>query len=173
VLARDIYSKKVANALFLLMILGVMMVWTTTFLTHYAPLYTLYWPLPVAVTTAGWNPVSILPFGVGMVLIFAAVLAFFFNMFGTIFLPLRPAASSQPKPAFVAKELLVTAFNVDKLRAKIRGVPDYVSKVFAFPVFVVGVFRGCVDTTINAVIMGEWVFCCQSTASRIFFPRWL
>ena len=54
----------------------------------------------------------------------------------------------------MARELIVTAFNVDKLRAKIRGVPDYASKVFAFPVFVVGVFRGCVDTTINAVIMG-------------------
>ena len=154
VLGRDIYSKKAANASFFLMIVGVMTVWTTTFITHYAPLYTLYWPLPVAISTAGWNPVSILPFGVGMILIFAAVLAFFFNMFATIFLPLRSKASSQPKPAFVARELFVTAFNVDKLRAKIRGVPDYASKVFAFPVFVVGVFRGCVDTTINAVIMG-------------------
>ena len=90
VLGRDIYSKNVANASFLLMILGVMTVWTTTFISHYAPLYTLYWPLPVAVTTVGWNPVSILTFGVGMILIFAAVLAFFFNMFATIFLPLRP-----------------------------------------------------------------------------------
>jgi len=154
VLGRDVYSKRVANASFVLMIVGVMTVWTDTFLTHYAPLYTLYWPLPVAVGTAGWNPTSILPFGVGMILIFSAVLAFFFNMFATIFLPLRPAASPQPKPAFVAKELLITAFNVDKLRAKLRRTPDYVSKVFAFPVFVVAVFRGCVDTTINAVIMG-------------------
>ena len=96
VLGRDIYSKRMANATFLLMIVGVMTIWTTSFLTHYAPLYTLYWPLPVAVATAGWNPVSILPFGVGMILIFAAVLAFFFNMFATIFLPLRPATSSQP-----------------------------------------------------------------------------
>jgi cytochrome c oxidase subunit 1 len=154
VLGRDIYSKNVANASFLLMILGVMTVWTTTFVSHYAPLYTLYWPLPVAVTTVEWNPVSILTFGAGMILIFAAVLAFFFNMFATIFLPSRPIGSSQPKPAFVAKELIITAFNVDKLRARIRGAPDYVSKVFAFPVFVVGVFRGCVDTTINALIMG-------------------
>jgi cytochrome c oxidase subunit 1 len=154
VLGRDIYSKKAANASFLLMIVGVMTVWTTTFITHYAPLYTLYWPLPVAVTTAGWNPASILPFGVGMILIFAAVLAFFFNMFATIFLPVHPKANLNPGAAFVARELIVTAFNVDKLRAKIRRVPDYVSKVFTFPVFVVGVFRGCVDTTINALIMG-------------------
>jgi cytochrome c oxidase subunit 1 len=154
VLGRDIYSKKAANASFLLMIVGVMTVWTITFVSHYAPLYTLYWPLPVAVTTVGWNPASILPFGVGMILIFVAVLAFFFNMFATIFLPLRPKASSQPKPAFVARELIVTAFNVDKLRARIYRAPDYASKVFTFPVFVVGVFRGCVDTTINAVIMG-------------------
>ena len=154
VLGRDIYSKKAANASFFLIILGVMTVWTTSFVTHYAPLYTLYWPLPVAVNTAGWNVVSILPFGLGMILIFAAVLAFFFNMFATIFLPSRPATSSRPKPAFVAGELLVTAFSLDGLRAKIRGLPNYVSKVFTFPVFAVGVFRGCVDTTINAIIMG-------------------
>jgi cytochrome c oxidase subunit 1 len=154
VLGRDIYSKKAATASFLLMIIGVMTVWTTSFITHYAPLYTLYWPLPAAVTTAGWNPASVLPFGVGMILIFAAVLAFFFNMFATIFLPARPKNSPEPKPVFVAKELLVTAFNVDKLRARIRGTPNYVTKVFAFPVFVVGVFRGCIDTTINALIMG-------------------
>lgn len=154
VLGRDVYSKRVANASFLLMIVGVMTVWTTSFITHYAPLYTLYWPLPVAATTVGWNPLSILPFGAGMILIFTAVLAFFFNMFATIFLPAGPKVSSEPKPVFVARELMVTAFNVDKLRAKIRGVPDYVTKVFAFPVFVVGVFRGCVDTTINALIMG-------------------
>jgi len=154
VLGRDIYSKKTANASFFLIILGVLAVWTTSFVTHYAPLYTLYWPLPVAVNTAGWNVVSILPFGIGMILIFAAVLAFFFNMFATIFLPARPDSSSRPKPAFVAGELLVTAFSLDGLRAKISGLPNYVSKVFAYPVFAVGVFRGCVDTTINAIIMG-------------------
>ena len=54
----------------------------------------------------------------------------------------------------MAGELLITAFNLDRVRAKINGIPNYVSKVFAFPVFAVGVFRGCVDTTINALIMG-------------------
>ena len=154
VLGRDIYSKKAAGASFYFIIVGVMTVWTTSFVTHYAPLYTLYWPLPVAVRTAGWDAASILTFGVGMILIFAAVLAFFFNMFATIFLPARPDSSSRPKPAFVAGELLVTAFSLDGLRAKISGLPNYVSKVFAYPVFAVGVFRGCVDTTINAIIMG-------------------
>ncbi|MGA3405943.1 MAG: cbb3-type cytochrome c oxidase subunit I, partial [Candidatus Bathyarchaeia archaeon] len=42
VLGRDIYSKRTATASFWLMIVGVMMVWTTSFVTHYAPLYTLY-----------------------------------------------------------------------------------------------------------------------------------
>jgi cytochrome c oxidase subunit 1 len=154
VLGRDIYSKKAASVSFWFIIVGVLIVWTTAFVTHYAPLYTLYWPLPVAVKTAGWNALGILPFGIGMILIFAAVLAFFFNMFATIFLPLRPETSSRPKPAFVGGELLVTAFSLDSLRAKIRGMPNYVGKVFTFPVFVVGVFRGCVDTTINALIMG-------------------
>lgn len=152
VLGRDFYNKKAAYASFWLMIIGVLTVWTTSFITRYAPLYTLYWPLPVAVATAGWDLSAILPFGLGMILIFAAVLSFFFNMFATIFLPVQPLA--QARAGFVAKELLVTAFSLDKLRAKVRGVPSYVSKVFSFPVFVVGVFRGCVDTTINALIMG-------------------
>ncbi|HUK50979.1 MAG TPA: cbb3-type cytochrome c oxidase subunit I [Terriglobales bacterium] len=152
VLGKDFYSKKVAYASFWLIIIGVMTIWTTSFLTHYAPLYTLYWPLPVAISTAGWNPASILPFGVGMILIFSAVLAFFFNMFATIFIPLQ--AKTKPGAGFVAKELMITAFSLDKLRAKLRGIPSYVSKVMNFPVFVVGVFRGCVDTTINALIMG-------------------
>jgi len=151
VLGKDFYNKKVAYASFWLMILGVMTVWTTSFITRYAPLYTLYWPLPVA-SIAEWNPASILPFGIGMILIFSAVLGFFFNMFATIFLPAQPI--TQPRIGFVANELLVTAFNLDKLRAKIRGTPNYLGKVFSFPVFVVGVFRGCVDTTINALIMG-------------------
>jgi cytochrome c oxidase subunit 1 len=152
VLGRDFYSKRAAYASFFLMIVGVMTVWTTSFITRYAPLYTLYWPLPVAVSTAGWNSAAILPFGVGMILIFAAVLCFFFNMFATIFLPNH--SITHPRASFVATELLVTAFSLDRLRAKIRRVPNYVSKVFSFPIFVVGVFRGCVDTTINALIMG-------------------
>lgn len=41
ILNRDIYNKRAAYASFWLMILGIVTIWTTTFITHYAPLYTL------------------------------------------------------------------------------------------------------------------------------------
>ena len=161
VLKRDIYSKRAAYASFWLMTIGVATVWATTFITHYAPLYTLYWPLPAAIELAGWEPISLVAFGLGAALIILGVLTFFFNMFATIFLPVRQqevvangGENVRAGAAYVAKELLVTAFNLDKLRAKIRGIPNYVEKVFNYPVFVVAVFRGCVDTTLNALVMG-------------------
>ena len=158
VLKKDIYSKRAAYVSFWLMTLGVFTVWATSFITHYAPLYTLYWPLPVAFELTGWSPLSAFTFGVGVATILAGVLVFFFNMFATIFLPARgnpkPETEVKATPWYVAKELIVTAFNLDKLRARIKGVPNYVEKVFNYPVFVVAVFRGCVDTTLNAFVIG-------------------
>ncbi len=155
ILKKDIYSKRAAYASFYLMIAGLATVWTTTFITHYAPLYTLYWPIPIATSLAGWQPIAIMTFGIGVTLILASVLVFFFNMFATIFLPAVAADGGDQKGAgFIAKELLITSFNIDKLIAKIKGVPQYTAKVFNYPVFVVAVFRGCVDTTLNAFVLG-------------------
>lgn len=157
VLNKDIYSKRAAYASFWLMILGIAVIWTTTFVTHYAPLYTLYWPIPVAIDLAGWSPLAILTFGIGVTLVLAGVLVFFFNMFATIFLPSRAVTSDAQKggAGYVFKELILTAFNLDKLVAKLRKVPRYSAKAFNYPVFVVAVFRGCVDTTLNAFVIGS------------------
>ncbi|MCS7126293.1 MAG: cbb3-type cytochrome c oxidase subunit I [Aigarchaeota archaeon] len=154
ILKKDIYSRKAAYLSFWLMLIGLIVVWGTTFLTHYAPLYTLYWPIPVAYEIIGWDPYSILSFGLGVVLILGGVLIFFGNMFATIFLPMRQMDGGTTSSWYVLKELLVTAFNLDKIRAKISNVPQYTSKAFNYPVFVVAVFRGCVDTTLNAFVIG-------------------
>ncbi|MEM0481542.1 MAG: cbb3-type cytochrome c oxidase subunit I [Nitrososphaerota archaeon] len=157
VLKRDIYSKRASYASFWLMVTGLAIIWITTFVTHYAPLYTLYWPIPVAVELAGWNPAAIFSFGVGVALVLAAVLVFFFNMFATIFLPARAEMNGGEKvgAGYVFKELILTAFNLDKLWAKVRGIPHYTARVLNYPVFVVAVFRGCVDTTLNAFVIGS------------------
>ncbi|MEM2003221.1 MAG: cbb3-type cytochrome c oxidase subunit I [Nitrososphaerota archaeon] len=155
VLKKDIYSKRAAYTSFWLMILGIAVIWTTTFVTHYAPLYTLYWPIPVAADLVGWSPLSIMSFGVGVTLVLAGVLVFFFNMFATIFLPSRVVKSDgQGGAGYIFKELVITAFNLDRLLAKIRRIPHYSAKAFNYPVFVVAVFRGCVDTTLNAFVIG-------------------
>ncbi|MEM4290161.1 MAG: cbb3-type cytochrome c oxidase subunit I [Nitrososphaerota archaeon] len=156
VMKRDIYSKRAAYASFWLMIIGIAIIWTTTFVTHYAPLYTLYWPIPIAIELAGWHPAAIFSFGIGVTLVLAAVLVFFFNMFATIFLPVRVELNGGEKlgAGYVFKELMLTAFNLDKLWAKVKGIPHYTARVFNYPVFVVAVFRGCVDTTLNAFVIG-------------------
>ncbi|MEM0111862.1 MAG: cbb3-type cytochrome c oxidase subunit I [Candidatus Parvarchaeota archaeon] len=155
VLKKDIYSKRAAYTSFWLMILGIAVIWTTTFVTHYAPLYTLYWPIPVAAVLVGWSPLSIMSFGVGVTLVLAGVLVFFFNMFATIFLPSRVVKSNgQGGAGYIFKELVITAFNIDRLLAKIKRIPHYSAKAFNYPVFVVAVFRGCVDTTLNAFVIG-------------------
>ncbi len=156
ILNRDIYSRRAAYSSFWLMILGIVIIWTTTFITHYAPLYTLYWPIPAAAEIAGWHPAAILSFGVGVSLVLAAVLVFFFNMFATIFLPVRTLTNGGERMGarYVLKELILTAFNLDKLLARIKRIPHYSAKAFNYPVFVVAVFRGCVDTTLNAFVIG-------------------
>jgi len=154
-LKKDIYSKRAAYVSFWFMIIGTLTVWGTAFLTHYAPLYTLYWPIPVAYDLIGWDIRSILFFGLGVMLILGGVLVFFANMFATIFLPQRQAGGSgDPSPWYVIKELLTTAFNLDKIKARLKGIKEYRPKVFTYPVFVVAVFRGCVDTTLNAFVIG-------------------
>lgn len=145
VLKKNLYSERVANISFWTMFFGVLITWLSGFVFKFSALYTLYWPLPVMEYPAN----STLVFSIGTIMIFASVLAFFFNMFATIFLPARGAGGA----GYVAKELLTLAFNLDKLKAKTKGIKEYLPRVYTYPVFVVGVFRGCVDTTLNAIVM--------------------
>lgn len=94
-------------------------------------------------------PISVLVFSIGILLIFLSVLAFFFNMFATIFLP----GKEKSRAGYVAKELVTLSFNLDKIKAVSKGIKNYLPRVYNYPVFVVGVFRGCVDTTLNALVM--------------------
>lgn len=43
---KPIWSVKLANWTFLLITIGTFVFWAAGFISHYAPLYTLYWPLP-------------------------------------------------------------------------------------------------------------------------------
>lgn len=145
VLDKELYSERVAHTSYWMMVAGVLITWISGFSLEFAGLYTLYWPLPID----RFSPMSVLVFSTGMLLIFSSVLAFFFNMFATIFLPKRGGSRAR----YVAKELLTLAFNLDKIKAIGKGIRGYLPRVYNYPVFVVGVFRGCVDTTLNALTM--------------------
>ena len=47
---KPIWSFKMANWTFLLIAFGTLTMWCAGFFSHYAPLYTLYWPLPADFT---------------------------------------------------------------------------------------------------------------------------
>lgn len=145
VLKKDLYSERIPHLTYWTMTAGVLITWLSGFFLDFAALYTLYWPLPVV----RFPPFSVFVFSVGMLLIFASVLAFFFNMFATMF----SKPGEKVKAGKVTKEWISSAFSLDRVRAKLKGTKGYVSKAYKAPVFTVGVFRGCVDTTINAVVM--------------------
>jgi cytochrome c oxidase subunit 1 len=146
VLKRDLYSERVANYSYWTIVFGVLITWLAGFALKFGALYTLYWPLPVE----RFPPISTLIFSLGMIMIFAAVIMFFFNMFATIFLPMEGDKGA----GYVARELLTLSFNLDKIKSFSKGAKDYLPRVYKYPIFVVGVFRGCVDTTLNALTMG-------------------
>jgi cytochrome c oxidase subunit 1 len=145
VLNKELYSERIANISYWIIVFGVLITWISGFFFNFASLYTLYWPLPIQ----RFPPLSVLVFGIGIFLIFLSVLAFFFNMFATIFLPKK----EKSKAGYVAKELITLSFNLDKIKAVGKGIKNYLPRVYNYPVFVVGVFRGCVDTTLNALVM--------------------
>lgn len=146
VLKKDLYSERAASLSYWVMVIGVLITWISGFYFRFGALYTLYWPLPVE----RFPPLSTLVFSIGMMMIFASVIMFFFNMFATIFLP----QDNKGGAAHVAKELITLAFNLDKIKSIGNGAKKYIPRVYKYPVFIVGVFRGCVDTTLNALTMG-------------------
>lgn len=136
-LNRNLYSEKLAEISYWMMTLGVLIAWLSGFFFKSGALYTLYWPLPVMRFPAE----STLVFSIGTLMIFTAVLIFFYNMFATIFIPQGVRATFRE----VFGKLFILAFNLDKLKASLAGIENYKPKVFTYPVFVVGVFRGCID----------------------------
>lgn len=145
VLGRGLYSERLAGLSYWLITVGVLVTWLSGFLFRFGALYTLYWPLPVV----RFPPESVLVFGLGSFMIFLAVIVFFYDMFATIFF----REGVRVTVGEVYRRLFTIAFNIDKVKAVFRGSKGYVPKVFTYPVFIVGVFRGCVDTTLNAVAM--------------------
>ena len=79
---KPIWSVRFANWTFLLIAVGTFVFWFSGFLSHYAPLYTLYWPLP-----ADFSQFSVVGgtfFIVGIALVMVGTVLFVINIFKTI-----------------------------------------------------------------------------------------
>lgn len=79
---KPLWSFKMATWTLWLIVVGVFTFWLDGFLTHYAPLYTLYWPLPADFNQ--FAPVAGAVFIVGIALVMVGTLFFVINVFKTI-----------------------------------------------------------------------------------------
>lgn len=79
---KPLWSYKMANWTLWLIVVGVFTFWFDGFLTHYAPLYTLYWPLPADFNQ--FEPVAGAIFITGIALVMVGTLLFVINIFKTI-----------------------------------------------------------------------------------------
>ncbi len=144
---KPLYSIKIANIVWLLITIGTALSWIAAFIWHYAPLYTLYWPLPA--DTNQFSTVGGIVFIVGIALIMLGTLAFIYNIYATIFARVGVHANR------TTKELLISGFGIDgllNLINKLRGKPPY-TKEPALSLPVVAIFRGTVDTFLDAIVI--------------------
>ena len=144
---KPLYSIKLANAVWLLITIGTALAWLAAFFTSYAPLYTLYWPLPA--DTEQFSVFGGIVFIVGVALIMVGTLGFIYNIYATIF---QRVGVHKDK---TTKELLISGFGIDgmlNLWHKLTGKPPY-SKEPALALPVVAIFRGTVDTFLDAIVI--------------------
>jgi len=144
---KPLYSVKLANWTWGLITGGTALAWIAAFVWAYAPLYTLYWPLPA--DTTQFSAIGGIVFIIGVALIMLGTFGFIYNIYATIFARVGVHANK------TTKELLISGFGIDgmlNLWHKLTGKPPY-SKEPALALPVVAIFRGTVDTFLDAIVI--------------------
>ncbi len=144
---KPLYSVKLANVTWILIAGGTLLSWLAGFLFSYAPLYTLYWPLPV--DFAQFAPIGGIFFIVGIASIMIGTIIFIFNIFATVF---YTEEGHEKRPV---KPLILSAFGIDgmlNLIRKARGKEPY-SKNPAVSLPIAAIFRGSIDTLVDALVI--------------------
>jgi cytochrome c oxidase subunit I len=138
---KPLWSFKLATWTFWLLAVGTIVFWGAGFLSHYAPLYTLYWPLP-----ADFSQFSALGgtfFILGIALAMLGALFFVINIFKTI--TYTPGGwDKQPSGALLASALGWTG---------IRNLFRKKKEEHLVPLPVAAVARGSVDVALNSGII--------------------
>jgi len=143
---KPIWSFKVATWTLWLIVGGVATFWTDGFITHYAPLYTLYWPLP-----ADFHQFDALAgaiFIVGVALVMAGTALYVLNIFKTI--TYTPAGwAKQP-----AGRILGDALGLTTLKRLLQGqLSRRTPQRHYVDLPVAAIARGSVDVLFNVGII--------------------
>lgn len=144
---KPLYSVKLANATWMLIAGGALMSWLGGFIFHYAPLYTLYWPLPVDFKQ--YDAVGGMVFILGVAIIMIGTLGFIYNIFATVF---YTEEGHEKRPL---KPLIISGLGIDgflNIWYKMTGREPY-SKEPAVSLPVVAIFRGTIDTFLDALVI--------------------
>lgn len=140
---KPLWSFKLGNWTFLLIAFGTLIFWLAGFISHYAPLYTLYWPLPA--DFAQFNPLGGTFFVLGIALVMLGTAFFVINIFKTI--TYTPEGwEKQPSGALIA-----SALGVSGLKNIFRKMEKQEEHLVSLPVAAIA--RGTVDTALNALII--------------------
>lgn len=140
---KPIWSYKLANWTWILIAAGTMIFWLAGFLTHYAPLYTLYWPLPADFTQ--FNPLGGAIFITGIAIIMVGTIFFVINIFATI--TYTPEGwEKQP-----SGKLIKSALGIDGFSNLFKKKEHQKEHLVSLPVAAVA--RGTVDVALNAGII--------------------
>jgi cytochrome c oxidase subunit 1 len=136
---KPLWSIKLGNWTFILIAVGTFIFWFAGFISHYAPLYTLYWPLPADFSQFSvWGGTF---FIVGIAIVMVGTAFFIINIFKTI--TYTPAGwEKQPCGALLSSALGITGFN--NLFRKNK-------KEHLVPLPVAAVARGSVDMALNTI----------------------
>ncbi len=136
---KPLWSIRMGNWTFILIAVGTFIFWLAGFISHYAPLYTLYWPLPADFTQFSvWGGTF---FILGIALVMVGTALFIINIFKTItFTP--KGWEKQRAGALLSSALGITGFN--NLFRKNK-------KEHLVPLPVAAVARGSVDMALNTI----------------------
>jgi len=140
---KPLWSIRAANWTFFLIAIGTFIMWLAGFISHYAPLYTLYWPLPADFSQ--FSPLGGAIFILGIALIMVGTLVYVFNIFKTI---MYTPGGSEKQPAFA---LLGSALGTSGFANLFRKKSNRKEHLVSLPV--ASIARGSVDTFLNAAVI--------------------
>jgi cytochrome c oxidase subunit 1 len=142
-MGKPLWSVKLGRYTWALITFGTLIFWLAGFITHYAPLYTLYWPLPADFTQ--FSPIGGTFFVVGIALVMLGTVFFVINIFKTI---MYTPEGWEKQPA---GKLIASALGISGMTNLFRKKEKQKEHLISLPVAAIA--RGTVDTALNAGII--------------------
>lgn len=140
---KPLWSYKLANWTSILIGVGTLIFWLAGFITHYAPLYTLYWPLPADFSQ--FNPLGGTFFVLGIAIVMLGTVFFVINIFKTI---MYTPEGWEKQPS---KALFLSAMGLSGMTNLFRKKEMQKEHLVSLPVAAIA--RGTIDTALNAGII--------------------